>query len=172
MLEYFRSYQIPNEIIHDSGTEFNNNLVKELLKLYKIKIHMTCVDNPKSNGLLETFHSTIIEHMRIINQREEFKNTKFNNKLIFALIAYNNSINSVTKYTPVEILFGNEVDKNIFETEITNEYHLNDYKNKIKIIHNNVKQNLQIEKNKRFLKQKSSSPKPQNLPEKVLIKEG
>lgn len=33
LLQYFSQYQIPKEIIHDSGTEFNNTLIKELLKI-------------------------------------------------------------------------------------------------------------------------------------------
>lgn len=171
LLEYFSFYQIPNEIIHDSGTEFNNNLVKELLKIYKIKIHMTCVDNPKSNGLIERFHSTLIEHLRIINQSKEFQNVNLNNKLKFAIIAYNNTLNTVTKFTPLEIMFGADKDKTIFETKFTIDDYLVNYKNKLKILHNEIRQNLQKEKTKRFAQQKPET-KPLQLPEKVFIKEG
>ena len=55
---------IIDKIIHDANTEFNNNLVKELLNL-----HVTCVSNPKSNVIVEKFHCKIIDHLRIINQR-------------------------------------------------------------------------------------------------------
>ena len=76
LIKFFTNYKVPKEITHDAGTEFNNNLVKELLNLYKIKIHMTCIANPKSNGIIERFHSTFIEHLRIINQRVELKKYK------------------------------------------------------------------------------------------------
>lgn len=172
LLCFFSHYQIPNEIIHDSGTEFNNTLIKELLKIYKIKIHMTCVDNPKSNGLIEKFHSTLIEHLRIINQSQEFQNSKTIDKINFAIIAYNNSINSSTKYTPAEIIFGADKDKNIFETKFTIDDYFINYKNKLKILHKEIKQNLQTEKNKRFALQNTNVSKPTELPPNVLIKEG
>ena len=41
LIEYFNNYNVPDEITHDVGTEFNNKLVMELLKLYKIKPHIT-----------------------------------------------------------------------------------------------------------------------------------
>lgn len=107
LLKYFATYTVPKQIIVDQGTEFNNNLIKELLKLHKIKIHMICVDNPKSNSPVERFNSTIIEHLRIFKNRPEFEKESLLNKISYALIAYNNSIHSVTKKTPQEILFGN-----------------------------------------------------------------
>lgn len=172
LLNYFNTYKIPDEIIHDSGTEFNNNLIKELLKMYKIEIHMTCVDNPKSNGCVERFHSTLIEHLRIINQRNEFKNASKQEKIKFALIGYNNSVNSITQLTPLETIFGKEQSKNIFETEIATEDCLTNYKNRLKQIQDRVKQNIQINKNKRFLLQKRNFSKPKQLPNRILIKEG
>ena len=90
---YFNHYTVPDEI-----TEFNNNLVKELLKMHKITPHMTCVNNPMSNGIIEKFHCTLIEHLRIINQRTELKNINKEDKI--AIIAYNESINQVTKFAP------------------------------------------------------------------------
>lgn len=42
LIQYFSLYQVPNTVIFDRGTEFNNNLVKDLLKNYKIKT-MLCV---------------------------------------------------------------------------------------------------------------------------------
>jgi len=105
LISYFNNYTVPDEITYDAGTEFNNNLIKELLKMYKITPHVICVSNPKSNGIMEKFHCTIIEHLRVINQRNEFKNESKENKIKSAIIAYNESINQITKYTPKEILF-------------------------------------------------------------------
>lgn len=172
LIEYFSQYQVPNEIIFDSGTEFNNNLLKELLRTYGIKIHMTCVDNPKSNGLVERFHSTIIEHLRILNQRNNFKELNIFKKIQITLIAYNNSINTITKFTPNEVLFGSEKDNNILKFKDCNEDYLHEWQNKIKMLHEVINKNIQIDKNKRLLKQ----PQYQNLDnlklDSVLIKEG
>lgn len=169
LILYFKNYKIPDKIIHDSGTEFNNNLVKNLFNMYKIETHMTCVDNPKSNGYIERFHSTIIEHLRIINEREEFKNESYENKINFALIGYNNTMNQITKSTPLEIIFGKDTPKNPFDTNSVHEDYLTEYKDKLKIIHKIVKENLQSEKIKRY---KPQLDRPQELPSTVLIKEG
>lgn len=74
--------------------------------MYNINIHMTCVDNPKSKDLIERFHLTLIEHLRILNQREHFKQKSNTEKIQFATIAYKNSISSITKYASNEVLFG------------------------------------------------------------------
>lgn len=172
LLDFFSKYKIPNEITYDSGLEFNNNLVKELLKIYKIKIHMISVDNPKSNGLIERFHSTLIEHLRIINQSNDFNGIKFENKLNFAILAYNNSINSLTKFTPNEILYGADKDKNILVTGNTKNDYLINYKDKLKILHDSIEKIISIEKIKRFLKQNDPDDKPTDLPKTILIKQG
>jgi len=48
LINYFNQYAVVNEIIFDAGTEFKNNLIKELLKMCKIIPHMTCVSNLKT----------------------------------------------------------------------------------------------------------------------------
>ena len=143
LIKYFNNYKVPEEITFDAGTEFNNNSVTELLKMYKIKPHVTCISNPKSNGIIERFHSTLIEHLRIINQREELKNATNENKINLALIAYNNSMNSVTKLTPKEILFGRTKIQSPFETKVINEDYLNKHKTELNIINEVVNNRIQ-----------------------------
>jgi len=165
LIEYFNNYNIPDEITHDAGTEFNNKLVMELLKLYKIKPHITCINNPKSNGIRERFHSTLIEHLRITNQREEFKNATNENKMKLAQIAYNNSINSITKFTPKEILFGRTKVRSPFK--ITNEDYLNNHRIELNVINDIVNTRIREEKIKR---NNITLNAPENLPDKVKIK--
>lgn len=71
MITYFSMYGIPEEIVMDGGTEFTNELVKELLEAHKIKIHITTPYNPNSNGCVERLHSTLIEHMRILKEQHK-----------------------------------------------------------------------------------------------------
>ena len=94
--------------------------------------------NPKSNGIVERFHSTLIEHLRIINQRTELKNISFQNKINMAIIAYNNSINLITRLTPNEILFGKEKKYNPFKVNVNNNDYINNHHNEQK---NCTKQN-------------------------------
>jgi Reverse transcriptase (RNA-dependent DNA polymerase)./Integrase core domain. len=93
LIDYFNQYTVPDEITFDAGTEFNNNLVKELLKMHKITPHTTCISNPKSNGAIERFHCTLIEHLRILNQRTELKNVNKKKKKKKRIDQPNNEIN-------------------------------------------------------------------------------
>ena len=73
ILKFFSHYCIPSQIIGDNRLEFNNTLVKELLENHKIKIHFTSSQHPQSNGMIERFHLTLVEHIRLLNNRAEFE---------------------------------------------------------------------------------------------------
>ena len=47
---------------------------------------MKCINNPKSNEIVERFHFTLIERLQIINQKIELKNASNENKINLALI--------------------------------------------------------------------------------------
>lgn len=95
LLNYFPHYGISEINIFGSGTEFKNSVYKELIMWYKIKIHFTSTQHLQSNGICERFYSTLNEHIRIFNNREEFKNKSIENKIKYALVAYNSSINNI-----------------------------------------------------------------------------
>ena len=84
-----------------------------------------------------------------------------------ALIAYNDSINSVTKLTPKEILFGRTKIQSPFKTQITNEDYLNNHQIELNIINDLVKTRIREEKIKRS---KMTLNMPEKLPDKVKIK--
>ncbi|ERL95776.1 hypothetical protein D910_00290, partial [Dendroctonus ponderosae] len=97
LLQYFSFYGLPERIISDNGTEFKN-------AISKIDIHFTTPFHHESNSLVERFHSTLIEHLRILRTR--FKSGNIETLMQYALVAYNNSIHSSTHFTPFEITFG------------------------------------------------------------------
>jgi len=106
LLKFLSQYTIPDKIVCDNGKEFNNIVIKEFLALHKINIHFTSIDNPNSNGQIERFHSTLIEHLRLLNLQKEYKNLILKDKIKYAMIGYNNTIHSATNYKPIDILFG------------------------------------------------------------------
>ena len=167
LINYFNHYTVPDEITFDAGTEFNNNLVKELLKIYKITPHMICIGNPKSNGIIEKFHCTLIEHLRILNQKPELKDVNRENKLKLAIIAYNESTNQITKFTPKEILYGKMESKKPFGTNKTYEEHLNEHRKNLQLIRELTKTRIENEKLKR---KKRNFELPKEIPNKVKIK--
>jgi transposase InsO family protein len=101
---YFSHHGTPQLLISDQGQEFKNNVVQELLDMYKVKTHFTTIRNPQSNGSIERFHSTLLEHVRI--QTALYPRTSTYELVINAIIAYNSSIHSMTNKTPFEIVSG------------------------------------------------------------------
>lgn len=166
LIEFFTQYKVPSKIIHDPGTEFNNSLVKNLLNNYGIRIHVTSVANPKSNAIIERFHSTFIEHLRIMSLDKKFSTNDINEKIKFAIIAYNNSRHSVTELTPNEVIFGKH-EINLFPQDKILETTVGDHFAKLKKIHSIIKNKLEGEKKDRF----THPENPTSLPSKIFIKE-
>lgn len=108
LLDYFNSFGIAKTIIADSGTELKNKVIQEALQTKNISIHYISVNHPQSNGVVERFHSTLLEHIKLL--RNQFPKTKIDEIIKLALIAYNNSIHSATKFTPFEIIFNKPFD--------------------------------------------------------------
>ncbi|KAJ8977559.1 hypothetical protein NQ317_019134 [Molorchus minor] len=75
----------------DYGREFDYTLFKDLCKLYDIKITFSSVKHPQSNGLVERFHSTLLEMIRA--NITENPNDHPLSILPYAIICYNNSVN-------------------------------------------------------------------------------
>ncbi|KAK9739392.1 hypothetical protein QE152_g9012 [Popillia japonica] len=76
----------------DNGLEFNNAPLKELLKLYKIQVHYTTLQNPNSNALVERLHSTL----GILKNQKVGQDVKQLMKL--AILAYNSTNHTATEY--------------------------------------------------------------------------
>ena len=173
LLEYFSLNNIPKLIISDNGGEFKNNLLQEFLKLHKIDIRFTCPQNPSSNGIVERFHSTLIEHIRLFNNRENFKNQPIATKVLYALIAYNNTKHSATKLTPFEIKSGHIDDDTPLEI-LSNEPLISDYcqvhKENSKLMYENIHKTLDTGKAKVISTFNEKREKLPEIPEKVFVR--
>lgn len=66
LLNFCTHHCIPITIITDNGTEFTNQLIADFLRLHKIHHHRVAPHAPNENGIVERFHSTILEHLRIL----------------------------------------------------------------------------------------------------------
>lgn len=129
-------------IIVDSGKEFDNILLKEFCKLHKIQLHITSVGNSKSNGVVERFHSTLTESIRC--RLLDHSNT-FENQLVNAVLGYNNSLHSSTKFTPFEVINGHlesNLPFDIDEEKLTQQF-ITDRAAEIKVINNQISNNLE-----------------------------
>lgn len=120
LIKYFSYYGTPNKISSDPGSEFNNSLLKELLAFYKIELHIGTPNNPNSMGIIERFHSTLIEIYRLA--KYEQKPSDASSVMTYAIIAYNNSIHSVTNLTPFEVVFGHTDSNDAFDVDFQRNY--------------------------------------------------
>jgi hypothetical protein len=114
ILNFINHHGVPKVIVTDNGTEFKNNIVKEFASLHGIILHYITPLNPNSNGAIERFHSTLIEHLRILKKTK--KETSILHLMPYAILGYNNSIHSVTKQRPINIINGHLDSKSPFDT--------------------------------------------------------
>lgn len=147
LIHYFTSFGVPQNLTADKGTEFNNEVIKELLKLHKLNVHFTTTAHHESNGIVERFHSTIIEHLRILRELYPDEIDLIN----YAIIGYNNSIHSSTGYTPFELTFGHtelrDPNEIFLPTTFYNEYTEN-HKEKLKHVYQQVSDKIISKKEK------------------------
>jgi hypothetical protein len=104
LLHYATHHGVPLTLVTDNGTEFTNQLFSEFVRLHKVNHHKILPHSPNDNGTIERFHSTLLEHLRILKLKQ--KDEPIVNLMPYALIAYNNSIHSFTKCRPFDLLTG------------------------------------------------------------------
>lgn len=158
LINYFSHYGTPNQITTDQGTEFNNKIVKDLLASHKIQIHFTTPKNPQSNAPIERFHSTLIEHLKIL----ETQHTEPLNQIVkYGVIAYNSSIHSSTGHTPYALTFGhtNSRDPNdIITNEQIYENYIKQHVDKLNIVYNTVRDKINKGKERVVAKREAELP--------------
>lgn len=120
LIKYFSLYGTPSRISADPGTEFNNTLMKEMLAFYKIDLHIGTPHNSSSMGVVERFHSTLIEIYRIA--KYEQKVTDAASVMSYAIMSYNHSIHSTTGLTPFEVVFGHTESNNSFHVDFNKHF--------------------------------------------------
>lgn len=94
--EHIRVFGRPEIIVCDQEPGFTSTDFIGFLQNLNIEIHHTSSSN--SNGMVERFHSTLIELYRTLNQK--FKDTEFNDKINILVDIYNNTIHSSTGHKP------------------------------------------------------------------------
>lgn len=70
-IKFCTHHGIPVTIVTDNGPEFTNQLVSEFVRVHKIQLHKVAPHAPSENGIVERFHSTILEHLRLLKLSEK-----------------------------------------------------------------------------------------------------
>lgn len=106
LLGYFALLGCPKQIIMDQGREFQNRAVRDLAAELDIKLHFTTPGHSRSHGMVERFHSTLLEHLHLLKIDKGLSGEE---AITRATLAYNSSIHTATRRTPHEglVLRGN-----------------------------------------------------------------
>lgn len=104
LLMFCTHHGIPLRVVTDQGPEFTNQVFTEFIKLHKIEHHKILAHTPNANGIVERFHCTLLEHLRIL--KLENRTESVVNLMSYALLAYNSSIHSFTKCRPLDVITG------------------------------------------------------------------
>lgn len=123
-LQYFTHHGVPLTVVTDRGTEFVNQVISEFFTLHKIQHQLTAPYAHNENGLVERFHSTLLEHLRILKLKHNHEHSQ--DLMPYAIIAYNSSIHSLTKCRPIDIITGHFDPRDISDINIS-EYLLQQY---------------------------------------------
>ncbi|KAL1123023.1 hypothetical protein AAG570_002111 [Ranatra chinensis] len=101
ILEFCSVVGIPKLLTMDSGTEFNNRLVRKVLTELGIESHTTTPGHARSHGVIERLHLTLGEHMGLLEKSKKIKGPE---AVARAALAYNRTIHSATSKTPMELM--------------------------------------------------------------------
>ena len=106
LLSVYSRTGIPDEVLHDQGSEFMSNVMKEVNRLLSIKQMNTTPYHPMCNGLNEKFNGTLKSMLRKMCSEMPKEWDRYLNPLLFA---YRECPQESTGFAPFELLYGRSV---------------------------------------------------------------
>lgn len=98
-------YGCPKELVSDRGTHFLNSTIEELTNRYFIKHRKSTPYHPRTNGQTEKTNGILC---KIITKTVQGANIDWDERLFDALWAYRTAYKVTTKYTPFQLVYGQE----------------------------------------------------------------
>lgn len=92
----------PRSILTDQGSNFLSSLMQRVCKRFRIEKIKTTSYAPASNGSLERSHHVLNEYLK----QYVDKDNQCDVWVDLAMMAYNTSVHTGTKFSPYEIVFG------------------------------------------------------------------
>lgn len=136
LLRFCSHHGLPLTIVSDNGTEFTNQLFNEFVNLHRITHHKTLPHAPNDNGIVERFHSTLLEHLRILKLTH--KGDNIINLIPYAILAYNSAIHSFTKCRPLDIITGHFDPRDPFDINLSShvmQQYTQNHRDKMKLVY-------------------------------------
>ena len=106
MVDMFSRVGVPQEVLHDLGTQFVSEVMKEVSWLLSIKELTSTPYHPICNGLVERFNGTMKQMLKRLCTEEPRDWDRYINALLFA---YREVPQESTGFSPFELLYGRTV---------------------------------------------------------------
>ena len=127
-------YGIMKSIKTDCGTEYKNEMFKELCKFLRVDLNFSTPYHHESLGTVERNHRVFNEYLRAYLQETTFED--WDTYLKYFTFYHNTTTNSAfdNKYTPFELVFGKEPNlPSCTKSKLLEPvYNIDDYKNEVK----------------------------------------
>ena len=105
LMDWVLLFGTPYSIHTDQGREFESELWAQLCDKLNIKKTRTNAYRPQSDGLVERFNRTLIESLStMVNSTRD----DWDEKVPYAVFAYNSTVHATTGCTPNLLIFGEE----------------------------------------------------------------
>ena len=105
---YYR-YGAPRKILSDNGTQFASNVFKIVNDTLGIKAKFSTPYHPQCNGMIERFHRFLKQRLAIkasAHDLDYWNTDSWDTYLSSITFAYNNTVHTITKHAPFELLYG------------------------------------------------------------------
>ena len=102
-------YGIPSYILTDNGTQFQSRTLQLIEKILNIQHQFTTIYHPECNGMIERFHRFLKQRLAIKavgNKLNYWEGDDWDIFIPSILFAYNQSVHTITKRAPFELLYG------------------------------------------------------------------
>ncbi|KAI4899214.1 hypothetical protein NFI96_005203 [Prochilodus magdalenae] len=139
----FCVYGFPERIHSDQGTNFESNLIAELLRLAGIAKSRTTAYHPMGNGGTERFNRTLGDILRTLPLKEKQKWPQQIQTLTFA---YNATVHKTTGYAPFYLMFGHvpRLPVDVLFKQLLCYTSVTDYDSYVKSLITNLKDAMEI----------------------------
>lgn len=115
LMDYIGRYGCPSQVLSDNGTQYVNDIIKELFILMGTEHVLTMAGSKEESGLVERSNKEVLRHLRaIMYHKNIYDNWSIYLPMVQRII--NSTVNESIGVSPAQILFGNAVtlDRGIF----------------------------------------------------------
>ena len=106
LLDFIARFGIPEEVLHDLGSDFMSELMQVMLSFYGITQLKSSVAHPQTNTAVERFHRTLKQMLRAFLDKYD---AEWDDALPHLLFAFREIPVAEYGFSPYELLFGRYV---------------------------------------------------------------